>query len=298
MKSIRIITIISLFAMMGCQQQPEPSSQPDSGPPVAGSFSDDLAFLKDHTDVLLLSGSTLDGQSPAAAQVAISPSMQGRVLTSTLSGPDGLSLGWINHDLIASGDTLEHMNPYGGEDRFWIGPEGGQFSVFFKKGDPFDLEHWFTPAGFDTEPFEVASASGQEVVFHKSLALENYSGALFEVGVERTIRLFDRAQIEDLLDMALGESVRSVAFESDNVIKNSGENAWNEDTGLLSIWILGMFNPSPATTIVIPFKEGADAELGPVVNDAYFGKVPADGWSFNRASCSSKATESIGARSA
>ncbi|MGA7303688.1 MAG: DUF6786 family protein, partial [Rhodothermales bacterium] len=262
MKSIRIITIISLFAMMGCQQQPEPSSQPDSGPPVAGSFSDDLAFLKDHTDVLLLSGSTMDGQSPAAAQVAISPSMQGRVLTSTLAGPDGLSLGWINHDLIASGDTLEHMNPYGGEDRFWIGPEGGQFSVFFKKGDPFDLEHWFTPAGFDTEPFEVASASGQEVVFHKSLTLENYSGALFEVGVERTIRLFDRAQIEDLLNMALGESVRSVAFESDNVIKNSGENAWNEDTGLLSIWILGMFNPSPATTIVIPFKEGADAELG------------------------------------
>lgn len=276
MKSTHIITVVSLCLTIGCQQQPQPQSEPDSGPPVAGSFSDDLAFLKDHTDVLLLSGSTLDGESPAAAQVAISPSMQGRVLTSTLSGPDGLSLGWINHDLIASGDTLEHMNPYGGEDRFWIGPEGGQFSVFFKKGDPFDLEHWFTPAGFDTEPFEVASASGQEVVFHKSLALENYSGAVFEVGVERTIRLFDRAQIEDLLDMALGESVRSVAFESDNVIKNSGENAWKEDTGLLSIWILGMFNPSPATTIVIPFKEGADAELGPVVNDAYFGKVPAD----------------------
>ena len=37
-----------------------------------------------------------------------------------------------------------------------------------------------------------------------------------------------------------------------------------------------MFNPSPATTIVIPFKAGPEAELGPVVNDAYFGKVPAD----------------------
>jgi hypothetical protein len=37
-----------------------------------------------------------------------------------------------------------------------------------------------------------------------------------------------------------------------------------------------MFNPSPQTTIVIPFKPGPEAELGPFVNDAYFGKVPAE----------------------
>jgi hypothetical protein len=37
-----------------------------------------------------------------------------------------------------------------------------------------------------------------------------------------------------------------------------------------------MFNPSPETTIVIPFKPGPESELGPAVNDAYFGKVPAD----------------------
>ncbi len=37
-----------------------------------------------------------------------------------------------------------------------------------------------------------------------------------------------------------------------------------------------MFNPSPKTTIVIPFKEGTENQLGPVVNDAYFGKVPED----------------------
>jgi hypothetical protein len=37
-----------------------------------------------------------------------------------------------------------------------------------------------------------------------------------------------------------------------------------------------MFNPSPETTIVIPFQTGAEDELGPIVNDAYFGKVPSD----------------------
>ena len=37
-----------------------------------------------------------------------------------------------------------------------------------------------------------------------------------------------------------------------------------------------MFQPSPRTTVVIPYREGPESELGPVVNDAYFGKVPAD----------------------
>jgi hypothetical protein len=37
-----------------------------------------------------------------------------------------------------------------------------------------------------------------------------------------------------------------------------------------------MFNPSRATTVVIPFVAGPEHELGPIVNDAYFGKVPPD----------------------
>ena len=40
------------------------------------------------------------------------------------------------------------------------------------------------------------------------------------------------------------------------------------------IWILGMYNPSPETTVVVPFKEGSEQALGPIVNDSYFGKVP------------------------
>ena len=37
-----------------------------------------------------------------------------------------------------------------------------------------------------------------------------------------------------------------------------------------------MFKPSPSITVVIPFRPGPEARLGPIVNDAYFGKVPAD----------------------
>jgi hypothetical protein len=70
--------------------------------------------------------------------------------------------------------------------------------------------------------------------------------------------------------------VTLVAFESDNKITNVGKNAWKKDTGLLSIWILGMFNPSPSATIVAPIKPGPESDLGVKVTSDYFGAIPAD----------------------
>jgi len=70
--------------------------------------------------------------------------------------------------------------------------------------------------------------------------------------------------------------VSLVAYESANRITNAGANPWRKDTGLLSIWILGMFKPSPATTIVVPIRAGRDAELGAKVTSDYFGAVPPD----------------------
>ena len=68
--------------------------------------------------------------------------------------------------------------------------------------------------------------------------------------------------------------VSLVAYESDNQITNAGKNAWKKETGLLSIWILGMFNPSPSATIVVPINEGPEAELGVKVTSDYFGSIP------------------------
>ncbi len=232
-------------------------------------FKDDLAFLQTHTKVVVLSGA--DG----LAQVAVNPDLQGRVMTSTAGGPDGLSFGWINRELLASGVNNPHINAFGGEDRFWLGPEGGQFSIFFKKGDPFDLDHWWTPPAVNEGSFDIAELAPDRIRFRKSMRLVNNSGTEFDVAVDREVRVLGAAEV-----MALGvpvpAGVNMVAYASDNRITNAGAAAWTKDTGLLSIWILGMFNPSPATTIVVPFKSGPEAELGPAVNDAYFGKVPAD----------------------
>jgi hypothetical protein len=237
--------------------------------PEAVLFKDDVAFLQAHTKPVVL---TVKG---GLAQVAVNPDLQGRVMTSTAAGPDGFSFGWINREFIASGRNDLNMNAFGGEDRFWLGPEGGQFSIFFKKGDPFDLEHWFTPPPINEGAYDVAALNTDRIHFRKAMHLVNYSGTEFDLELNRVVRLLAEDEVRALGVPAPGE-VRMVAFASENSIINSGPAPWAKDTGLLSIWILGMFNPSPETTVVIPFKPGPEEELGPAVNDAYFGKVPAD----------------------
>jgi hypothetical protein len=197
-------------------------------------------------------------------------------MTSSARGDGGASFGWINRELLASGKRDPHINAYGGEDRFWLGPEGGQFALFFGPGDPFDLAHWHTPAAIDTEPYPVASRTERSVSFRKRMTLTNRAETRFDLELLRSVRLVPPGQA--LKDLGLGES-RSlwlVGFESENRITNAGAQGWRKETGLVSVWILGMFKPSPTTTVVVPFKPGSEATLGPLVNDAYFGKPAAD----------------------
>ncbi|MFI5169622.1 MAG: DUF6786 family protein [Vicinamibacterales bacterium] len=237
--------------------------------PAPASFEDDLAFLRQHTQVIVL------GEAPGA-RIAVVPAWQGRVATSTTGGPAAPSYGWINRELVASRKLQPHMNAFGGEDRIWLGPEGGQYSIFFKQGDPFDLEHWQTPPLVDSEPWAVAEQGPRHAVFRREGRLVNYSGTTFDFRLERTLRLLDRAAAARAFGASVPESLTLVAFESENVLVHTGKAAWTKPGGLLSIWILGMFTPTPRTTVAIPYREGSDADAGPIVNDAYFGKVPAD----------------------
>ncbi len=234
------------------------------------TFGQDIEFLKKHTQTIVLCNKGGD------AQLAVVPAYQGRVMTSTASGPNGLSFGWINKELIATGEKRPHINAYGGEERFWIGPEGGQFAIYFPKGAPFDFEHWQVPPVIDTEPFDLVSQTSDQVSFRRKASLANWSGTRFDIQIDRTVRLLNAKEAAEKLGAAIGDSVRIVAYEAESKITNTGTEPWKKETGLLSIWILSMFSPSPGTTIVIPFNAGAQATFGPKVNDEYFGKVPAD----------------------
>jgi len=242
-----------------------------------GTFGYDVGFLKRCTEVIVL--------AQGDAQVAVAPAYQGRVMTSTFGGLAGPSFGWLNYRVIErglvpeperKGQLEDHIYVFGGEERFWLGPEGGQFAIFFKPGEPFDFDHWHTPAVIDTEPFELVSQDATAAKFKKAFDLVNYSGTKLKGEVERTIRLLTPAAAEEAFGFKLAEGVKAVAYETDNRLFNRGTTPWMKEKGRLSIWLLGMYKPGPATTIVIPFKAGPEAELGPKVNDAYFGKVPAD----------------------
>ena len=140
----------------------------------------------------------------------------------------------------------------------------------------FKFDNWFVPKEIDTEPFELVSSTKYDAAFKKELHLENYSGIKFDLTVDRTIRLLDKASINTTLGIAIPENVQAVAFESDNSITNKGTTAWNKKTGMLSIWILSMLNASHQTTVAVPYKQGDSSGLGKIVTDDYFGKVPAD----------------------
>lgn len=208
------------------------------------------------------------------ACVAVSPRLQGRVLTSSADGQNGRSLGWVNEQLIASGKMQQHFNAFGGEDRIWIAPEGGQFSVFFAPKAPFDLAHWYTPAVVDTQPFDQVEKSATSVTFTKQFSIENYSGTKFKGRIDRTVKLLSKDQAWALLKVAAVHSVDMVAFESVNKLTNVDPQAWSKKTGLLSIWILGQFQASPSTTIVIPVRPGSEVQLGKPVKSDYFGRIP------------------------
>jgi hypothetical protein len=239
-------------------------------PAAAANFGDDAGFLKEHTDVVVLSDVT------GRAKVAVAPAWQGRVMTSTAGGDAGLSFGWINRELIASGKLQEHINVFGGEDRMWLGPEGGQFSIFFAKGAKFDLADWYTPKAIDTMPWPLKEKAADRVKVGAEFTVANFSGTRFDLKAEREVRLLSTADAWKKLGVNGTPGVDLVAYESDNKITNVGKDSWRKDTGLLSIWMLGMFNPSPKTTIVVPIKSGPESKLGVKVTSDYFGAIPSE----------------------
>ncbi len=151
------------------------------------NFGEDAKFLAAHVETIVLEN------SPDGPRVAIVPAYQGRVMTSSATGNGGTSYGWINYGLIESGKEQPQIHVFGGEERFWLVPEGGQFSIFFDRGATFDFAEWRTPPVIDTEPFAVVEKSSQSASFRREAALTNYSGTDFQ-GSETLGNLFFGAQ--------------------------------------------------------------------------------------------------------
>ena len=233
---------------------------------IKGSFGYDLKFLEKYDSVIVLKSG--DGN----ASIIVSPKYQAKVFTSSAEGNSGQSFGWVNYKAFTA-SVDPHINAYGGENRLWLGPEGGKFSLFFKPSARMDFDNWKTPAAFDTEAWSVVSKGAVSVNMSKDMQLINYQGTELSVTIRRNIKILERQEIISKLDIDIDDSVKTVGYISENTLINRGKQAWTAETGMPCIWILDMFNPSDQTTIIVPFM--GDTISKPATTD-YFGEIPAD----------------------
>lgn len=218
------------------------------------NYKQDKEFLQEYVNIIELHQQN--------QRLLLSPDLQGRVLTSTATGEQGYSFGWLNYGLIASGKTLPHCNNWGGEDRFWLGPEGGQFSLFFPPRTHFTFEEWQTPALIDTEAWQLTGQTQTTATFCKEATLENCAGTLLSCRLKRKVILENKPT-------QLPAGTECICFRSENYLTNTGDFEWTPATGMPSIWVLGQFKPSENNTVIIPYRPSDQA----TVNDRYFGKI-------------------------
>ena len=207
--------------------------------------------------------------SAKRSKILVVPSLQGRVLTSTVDGDNGTGLGWVNKSFIEKPVSAPFKN-YGGEERFWLGPEGGQYALYFSPGKKFNMDNWFVPSALNDSVFDVRHQSINSIKMYCEMKLKNYLNTEFHLGVERNIFLLDKPEYIKGIKGKIG----FVGYRSENIITNLSKNKIMKDKGLISIWILGQFVSGDKNYVIIPYKNGNIKTQ--IVNDNYFGKVPED----------------------
>ncbi len=247
-----VSAIFFSFLTIGCTSN-EPSSNKMKEEKITDSFEADYEFLKKYSSdvILLASGSSM---------LVVSPALQGRVMTSSADGMRGKSFGWINKEHYKSGNIDSQINVYGGEERFWLGPEGGQFSIFFEAEKEFTFENWVTPKLIDLDTFNVLAKSKDSIAFSKTASLTNYANFTFEIKIDRAIKVLSEEEILSTLGLnSLGVNIKGMGYNTTNTLKNIGTEPWTKENGLLSIWLLGMFKHSESTTVAIPYTDNENS---------------------------------------
>jgi len=233
-----------------------------------GVFDTTLKVLQDNTRVALLS------DAAGEARVVVTPELSARVMMSTWGGDEPPRLGWVNEPVVAGKERNPAFINYGGAERLWLSPEGGQFALFFKPGNPFDLDHWMTPTTFNSDPFEILDQSQRHIAMARDMKLSNYQGTPFKFRALRTVTLVNRLDLAAEFGVDLPDTVSYVGFTTKNALINRGFSSMSKQKGLVSLWILSQFDASPDTWVIFPFKTDDEEGQGPFINDDYFGKVP------------------------
>lgn len=263
---LSLLAFTAVAISSSCKMKSTGNSQ-SADTAAKGTFAYDLKFLKSKDSVVVLKN------NEGSAQIIISPKYQAKVFTSTANGEMGRSFGWVNYKAFDLKEPDPHMNAFGGEDRLWLGPEGGKFSLFFKPGTAQVFDNWHTPAAVDHESWKLDSADNKNASLSKTTTMQNYAGTELNIKLDRKIHILENADIAQMLGITLDTAVKAVGFSTATSITNTGKTAWDKTTGAPCLWNLDMFTPSPSVVIVVPYEQNT---TGPIATTDYFGQIPPD----------------------
>jgi hypothetical protein len=197
-------------------------------------------------------------------RVLCAPSLVGRVMTTTFDSADGQSLGRIGIEGICKGPVDPVFNDFGGEERFWLGPEGGQFGLHFSSTNQ-TLATYRVQAGMSSKPYFVVRAGHGFITMRSRFDLTNCLGTQFEVDILRSIKILDSCPY--ILDHP--GHVDFVGFQTETTITNVGKKPMSWDTGVLSAWTIGQHPSGPRCVVVLPLVIGTELALGKPIREDY-----------------------------
>ncbi len=239
-QTLYLLVMVTLF---GCGDKYKP-----------GTFGHDLKILEAIEGLEVLKNGN--------AMLAVSGEYQGRVFVSTSKGMSGRSYGWFDRDAVKAGGSHETMAMLGGEGRMWFGPEAGAYSIFFEPGAAQTPENVKISPDLNTNQFKVLEKTAGSITSAGDMKIRNTSGYIFDLYAERKIALLSEKEIIKSLGISIPGDVANVAFSTESVIKNTGNQQWIQKNGLLAIWDLGCMLPSPEARVIIPMKENTDSITG------------------------------------
>lgn len=197
-------------------------------------------------------------------KVLVCPQLAGRVLGTSFSGESGTFGGYINHRAFTEG-MKDAWDNWGGEERYWLCPEGGQYGLMFRdKRESFS--HYHVQDGINNQPYEVTEASphGSFLRMRSRMRLQNKQGTNFDVEVARHISPLDNCPYAN----GCGSSVDVVGFQSESTLSNIGQIPFSRDTGALAHWHIGQFPVGKHTIAAIPYR--ASSSEDPPIREDYF----------------------------
>lgn len=209
-------------------------------------------------------------------QVLVCPSLAGRVMGTSYTNDQGEFGGFINTKAFKE-DMKDSWDNWGGEERYWLCPEGGQFGLMFQ-GKENSFDNYTVQAGINNSKYTVVDISdlGNSLSMKCQFDLHNATGTRFQVESLRRITALDACPY---LTGMIAE-INFVGFQSESTITNVGANAWSKQTGALAHWHLGQFLPGERVIVIIPFNQGIFSD--PPIREDYFvqfclnGKMPAN----------------------